>query len=308
MSIGISKKGIICIFLYVFFLLLYMLILPFGDEPDFNRRGLEYLSIFSSLNWSYFEGLIPIVENPNNGVLNTASECISTIDAMQIYGKYDFNTCPQVVELALKRSLLTLVIFFPIFIPILFGRFRNYNNSIILQKYSFNRDSLSISLLFPGFIYYSSVFSLEQVCLMLSLFFIYSFCSSKYFLGIASLSLFLLLDQGNAQAFIVIFLYIIFSIYIYKLLGFNKFLLINALFFITGFFGAESLLPFLSNFNDKLGTIYHDYTNSPAINDHPLILRPIMTFMSYNIMPPAYSKHPLVYLIVGLGICYTFFK
>jgi len=81
---------------------------------------------------------------------------------------------------------------------------------------------------------------------------------------------------------------------------------------LIAYFLAEIVLSFFANYSERIARILEDYSNintlSEAVNRWPLYSRPIMTFMSYNLMPPSMAKHPLIYILVFMGIIYTFFK
>ena len=116
MKYTLSRKGIASALLFILLIFLYMLILPFGDEPDFNRRGYQYLLGFKSLGWDYFDGLFPIVISIHDHLINTHSYCIANQDSLQLFGRFDIASCFQDIRLSVKRSLLTISIFLPLLI------------------------------------------------------------------------------------------------------------------------------------------------------------------------------------------------
>jgi hypothetical protein len=319
MTIKVSKNGIFCVFFYAILIILYMLILPYGDEPDFNRRGYQFLLIFTSMDLHFFDGLFDLINSKeidknNDGLINTISHCGyggAIIDPRQLFGAFDYNLCLQNVELALKRVALTLVIFLPLIIISITSQAKNSKKIKTLMEYSFSKESISLSLIFPGFIYYSSVFSPEQITLMLSVLFIFFLFQTKYIFAIVLFSILYLLDTGNAIVVFLLTFYIVTSMFIYKKGGLNSFVLFNLISLLVGYNGGQIILPFLSNYSAKMSVILSSYTSTDvalAIDKWPLISRPIMTFMSYNLMPPSMAKHPLIYIMVSFGIIYTFFK
>ena len=206
MYLRLSKTGIVSGFLYLVLLLLYMSILPFGVEPDFIRRVPAYISMLEYFNLSYFSDGMTVY-----------SECIFGVDPLQILGKYDYDSCIQNSGLAIRRAIFTFLIFLPLVIISLSVRqFQNVQFSKFSKGYSLNIDAIKLSLLFPSFIYFSSLFSHEQSTLMLSVLLIYTLFRAKYIYAITSLLLLLIFDIGNALVVIGFCLHIVASIFIYK--------------------------------------------------------------------------------------------
>ena len=119
------------------------------------------------------------------------------------------------------------------------------------------------------------------------------------------------LDPGNSQVVLVLTFYLFTSVFIFKKLGFLAFLLFTLISILLAYFGAPVILSFFANYSERIALIVLNYSNEGGMFDstkYPLYLRPIMTFMSYNFMPPSMSKHPLMYLLVSTSIIYTFFK
>ena len=76
---------------------------------------------------------------------------------------------------------------------------------------------------------------------------------------------------------------------------------------LIAYVGSTEILTFFAKYSEKVARIVLDYSNWDQTK-YPLYFRPVMTFMSFNFMPPSMSKHPLMYIVVFMGIIYTFFK
>ena len=301
MPLRLSITGIASVFAYIVLLLVYMMILPYGDEPDFIARLPEYVILLENLNLSYY----------SDG-MTRVSVCKYLHNPLQIFGKYDFESCFQNIELSLKRAFFTFVIFLPIVIISLSVRkLQDIQYSKSINSYFIQNEAIKLSLVFPSFIYYSSLFSIEQVTLMLSVLFIYTVFRAKYIFAITSLTFLWILDQGKATVVILIFLYTFGSIFIYRKVGFQVFLLLNLIVVLSAYFISSELIYLLkdsgiSQFNtyvdNKLDQFIIATDNYDVSERWPNWLRPIMTFMSYTFMPPALSKHLILYLSIALGL------
>jgi len=288
-----------------------MLIFPYGDEPDFNRRGYQYISILSSLNLNFFDGLIETVVSPTgDGMMNASSECgngSGLIDARQLFGAFDFHYCMQNIELAFKRVALTLIIFSPLIFLFVKSKSDYLKKIEFSNRYYLSKESIALSFIFPGFIFYSAVFSIEQVTLMLSVLFLFYLFSRRYFYSLILVVVTFSLDPGNTQVVLVLTFYLLTSMFIFKKLGLLTFMLFSLISMLIAYVGSTEILTFFAKYSEKVARIVLDYSNWDQTK-YPLYFRPVMTFMSFNFMPPSMSKHPLMYIVVFMGIIYTFFK
>ena len=76
-----------------------------------------------------------------------------------------------------------------------------------------------------------------------------------------------------------------------------------------------NILYFIEPLNSHITSIINDashFQNSPIAEDlrnkYPLWSRPLLTYLSYNFMPPALSKHIILYLVVLSGFFYTIYR
>jgi len=319
MAIDSNKIKVLVIFLYLFLLALYMLILPFGDEPDFARVAPKYIDFLNLFQISYFDGSIKIIDNVDprgwfGYEFYAVSSCKYLSNAYQFFGIYDFGSCFQGYSLALKRTLLTLLIY----LPLLVVAFKNSKsqstkNTLLFKDFFISNQSFQLCFLFPGFIYFSSVFSHEQVTLMLSVLFIYFLFKAKYIFAIVIFSIFYLIDTGNAIVVLVASCYVIGSLIICRKLSFVWFILLNFSLVLLVYFLSTDLLYIFESFHPYISLKIEALDEAKSIsadvsNKYPLWSRPLMTFLSYNFMAPAYSKHLLLYLVVSFGVSYTIYK
>ena len=177
----------------------------------------------------------------------------------------------------------------------------------VSNRYFLSKQSVALSFIFPGFVYHSSLFSIEQVTLMLSVLLVFNLFNRRYYYSVIILALSYALDSGNTQVVLVLIFYVLISMFIYKKLGSFVFILFTLISMVIAYIGSTIILNFVASYSDRIARIVLDYAEFDW-NKWPLYLRPVMTFMSYNLMPPSMAKHPLLYIFVLSGIFYTFFK
>ena len=172
------------------------------------------------------------------------------------------------------------------------------------QKESERFKILFISLLFPSVAYYIGVVAEEQISLYFSLL-VFVFFHSKVILYLLLL-LILSVDSGS---FIVVFAFFILAKFYLKLANEKKYrtiLLFSAVFILMSFILGMSLLQLLYSLpiiGPKAVTIFHDYTNvyTDVADKYPLILRPIVTFLTGTFMTPDGVKSLIVYILCGIS-------
>ena len=300
--------------LYLSIVLIYMMFLPYGDEPDFIRVAPKYIDFLGSLHLNYFDGLITIIENNDKKTYGyetyALSNCQYVVNPKQFFGVYDYISCKQNPILGFKRTTLTVLIYFPLmFLVFQKNKTQRLNDSFIHTNYILNNKSFQLCFLFPAFIYYSSVFSLEQITLMLSVSFIFTFFNSKYIYSIPIFMLLFFLDRGNALVVLTITSYTFFALIVYKKVGFLYYMVLNLLAIIFVYLLSTQILYFLGPYSSVIAEKLNDLSNWNDISTkYPLWSRPFMTLLSYSFMPPAYSKHLLVYSAMFLGGGFTIYR
>jgi len=296
-----------------------MLFLPFGDEPDFARVVPKYIDFLNLFQISYFDESFEIVDNLDvRGFFGfeyyAVSNCKLVVNNLQIFGAYDFGSCLQNKELAFKRFVLTSLIYLPL-IFFVFYKDKSYRvqNLILLNDFSISKESFQLCFLIPAFIYYSSIFSLEQLTLMLSVLFIFFLFNAKYIFAIFLFSILYLLDTGNAIVVLGASCYVIGSLIVYRKLSFVWFILLNFTLLLFVYFLSTHLLYILEPLHPYISLKIEELELAKSFsedvsNKWPLWSRPFMTFLSYNFMSPSLSKHLILYAVVSFGFLYTIYK
>jgi len=289
----IKSKDISCILMYFFLLTVYVFILPLEDQPDFQYKAPEYQGILSSIGLDTFKDVFYELK------------CLYRHDPFQMFGSFDFKSCVSNPNISFKRIILTLFIFLPCILLFLFFR---REKLFICKKSSclymqIRPLSFLLAFIFPSFIYYSSVFSFEQITLMLSIVALYLYTMKLYTAAFLISILIYYFDPGNSAVLILILSYIVFLKFIYDRAGLKLYLCCNLLFFTVAFLFSTKLL-YLVDYFDKVTSVLRGIADEDVSKKYPLLARPILTYMSYSFMAPSLSKHILLYFINSIGLLY----
>ncbi|MGR2882813.1 hypothetical protein ABMX65_13450 [Vibrio vulnificus] len=273
--------------LFLVISLAYRFLLPFGDEPDFTVRTVEIQMIDSI--WSPYYWISGLTQE-----INIISECQVNATPLSLSAQIDHATCSEPIWQVLSRWLITLFIALPFIVCLFFKLDKSVNDS-------HRKVALSLSLLFPGFIYYLGLFSHEQLTLILSVL-IFLFFKNIVIVGLLLL-LTLSVDVGNG----VVVLFFIASLLLYRKV-FSVYHWKGVI--VTSFFQVlivltlgYTVLMYTSSFDliaGKSQAMYELLDQSDLVDKYPVLLRPVITFMTFLIFTPFFVKVPLVYVIVGL--------
>ncbi|KJY84159.1 hypothetical protein TW81_05005 [Vibrio galatheae] len=169
--------------------------------------------------------------------------------------------------------------------------------------------SLALSLIFPGAIYYLGVFAEEQFSLIVSLLcFMYW---KRKLLILFLIAIVLLLDFGSGLVVASFFSMALFYTFVNKRLGFGNACLIMLIQVVCCYAIGFSILEYTKSISflaNKSEAILLALESKVLIDKYPLVLRPIITFMSFVFYTPAFLKVPVVYVIVGIACLFSLFK
>ncbi|AYM99961.1 hypothetical protein [Chryseobacterium sp. 3008163] len=172
------------------------------------------------------------------------------------------------------------------------------------QEWNLRLDSLSLSLIYSGIIYYSGLFSIEQFTLVLSLY-IFLFWGNYIFVSIIFIFI-ASVDLGNSM---ILLIFIFIALY-FSFLGRKKKSLKLIYLSMAGMLGLALILgiaslsyiqyiPFLAKKSQGMLALeeYGGYRDK-----YPILLRPFITLMTSIFMTPTGIKVVLVYLMFLVGI------
>ena len=298
-----SHFGLITVFSFVFLYFIARLLFPFADEPDWTVRA-PYVLFGEHLIWSPYY----LFSEWFNYLDINESRCQIDAGAFSLWATIS-SSCSDGLIQVIIRWTTTLIILSPMFFIVIFrGWFIKFSNTFNLKlsdkEWNLRIDSLAISMIFPGVIYYLGVLSVEQLHLAVAL---YIFLFWGFWLPILGLFTILLsIDFGNSiVALSFILLMIIFTrIRQLKRTWFFLGLIFLILFaWISGYqlldmFTQLDFLP--DKFLSKSKAMSDAFNTSELLTKYPVFLRPVITFMTFVFMTPAGIKVPLMYILFGL--------
>jgi len=285
------NKFIFFFTIYVFLILLNDLLIPFQDQPDFivrverlKNEPKVFFSIYSYINFFNYDQFIQTCDiNYNN---------------QTIWFKLNSNCIYENILYYVSRLCHTLTLTIPIFFIIanlkkvenIYSKY--FNNS----KRNFKKiaNSLILCLISPSFIYFVSLVSEEvfTVFVMIFLFLV----SESIILSCFILLLVLGLDQGSFIVGLIFYVNIIIINNLPRKLN-NKmpkiyFILLSAITYIFSF-DLFKILNFLEI--NKIYEISNGFIIADVADKYPLLLRPIITYMSLIFMTSSGLKSVATY-------------
>ncbi|AXX90449.1 hypothetical protein CKA55_11885 [Arcobacter suis] len=304
-KIGISKFGLLTTFSFFILSFLGRILFPFGDEPDFEVRAPGVL-YDEHLWWSPYYLLHDLFL-----YLNPISSCQMIESRISLYIDIGAD-CFESIEQITIRLFITLLLISPLLFAITFRKIfisimDKLNFKLTKKDWNNRLDALSLSLIFPSMIYYLGVFSEEQFTLILSL---YIFLFWRFSITILFLvTLIVLIDVGNG---IVVFTFIIFAylfIWIYQKFNFKVSILFMLSIILFAYITGISLLIYLNDMIFLSSKIQSMYENAiVAYDKYPILLRPIITYMTAVFMTANGIKVVIVYILFGVLFCYMLIK
>ncbi|WP_198360692.1 hypothetical protein [Thalassotalea crassostreae] len=270
---------------------------PFGDEPDYNYRAYQIIQdshpIISPYHW--LEGMLSNLDINSNCQINSTPTSLNV--------SIDAESCQQPFYQALIRIFIAL--FFTIPILMLCVTKHKSDN----PQFNFRQISILLSLCFPGFIYYLGVLADEQLVLFLSILIVLYF--KNIYVVIALLMAIFAIDAGSF--IVVLFFYCLTIVYqwLYSIKGFSWLLTVATIQIIVFYvLGTEILknIPYIPIIAEKAEAMFYALESKDLVDKYPVILRPIITYMSFIFFTPAYVKSPILYAAIGCLIFYSIFK
>lgn len=300
-----SRFGLICCGLFVVFSVLGRLLYPYTDEPDWQYRVDQILH--SSVQISPYFWVRAVVEHDRlaiqaNVYPNNLTKLWTEVHIVN----------PEPLDLKLARLGSSILIALPILAAITFrsqcDRFlRSCGYQLPPNTLNTRLDALSVSLLFPGAIYYMGVLAYEQAALVLSMMLVVVWgLIGPVLLCVAFVAL---IDLGSA---IVVFLFcavlfvctktiahagalwLTFAIILSVLLALvARDSIINNLTVFSALAGHESEL------GQKAEAMQIAFSDGATANRYPFVVRPLITYMSFVLLTPSGVKALPSYFLLG---------
>lgn len=297
----ISKFGFKIVILFLVFCLMGRFLFPYGDEPDIIVRGPELIESKEFWNlYSYFPKYVNNIDYYSFLFEKQAFTDLWHTVNNSFFKNFDVN---------FLRYCVTIIIFLPLLWALIFRkRFMTLmsllNFKLNENEWNLRLDSLCLSILYSGIIYYSGLFSIEQFTLVLSLY-IYLFWGNYIFVAIF-FGFIAAIDLGNSMVLLTFILIALFFNYLgvkkrkiklvyLAIVGFIAVALILG----TSFLAYTQQISFLSERSRNMALLeeYGGYRDK-----YPIVLRPFITLMTSIFLSPSGIKVVLVYLIFVVGI------
>ncbi len=314
------KKNYLFLFLFIIFVTLGRVLFPFGDEPDYeirtDRLSKETSAFFKSeivqnlilgmidkgISQSYHDfyssrnsdvpHFYTVVHGCNVNEVNSSIGLWHNINLKCIEMNFDYM---------FSRIALTFVFASPLLFIIFFRKFvyRITMSYKVESPSEWDRkiDSILLSLIFPGMIYFLGLISLEAFFISLSLF---VFLFWRRYLILFFIFYFLYkVDDGNFVVVSIFAVMLTLFEYVYKRLGMSLLLLFSSLLILTAYFFGVGLLEVLAGYfpDSKFSSIYQNIALGDISNKYPLFLRPVVVFMSFVFATPSGIKSIVIYLV-----------
>lgn len=294
-----TKFGFLVAIFFTFFVFIFRMALPFGDEPDFSVRAPEVLEALDS-NWSPYYWFYQ-----KDDFLNITKVCEIKSSPTSLWAYIDYTTCGEEGVQKLWRATVTTCLLLPFLFLIVFRRF-GVSVVRLFDRCSYSEanlriTSIGVSILFPGYLYYIGLLSQEQFVLFLALWIFLFIENWKIIIPVLIFSS--TIDFGNTVVITTFLLLSTVSRIFSNKMGAKKVVYIHLMLVATAFFFSSDLLsllkaaPFLT---EKVNAIQDKHSLDNFFDSYPLILRPVMTFLSATFITPAGLKfYPLYIIYVG---------
>lgn len=312
-TLQVSKFGLIGFFTFLILALIGRFLFPFGDEPDWIVRAPRVVSLEHPFWSPYF-----LFDSVLSSFNINSSLCTVDAGAKSIWG-FIPESCNEEVEQVIYRWLLIVFISSPVFFLLVFRKY--YFNLMDIVGASQRQcdldrrlDAVVLSMVFSGFIYYLGVLAEEQLYLFVALY-VFLFWGVR-FLIFSIVVLLAFIDFGNT---VVVVAFIFFAYFFYFVINkYSKYSLyflsvLIALFALAVGYIFLELITKLSFFSDtllqdKASAMHNAFETGHHIDKYPVLLRPVITFMSTVFMPPSGLKVPLLYVFCFVAFINVFYS
>jgi len=293
-----SKFGLITYGLFIFFITITSLVIPNGDEPDFEVR-VQRLHQIEKSAYSPYGHIRFFDEKPLDYRCVYSSGSQNLISAIS----------PKCIEVNLdsfvEKLFHSLILTAPLFFLSIFRRnfFRIFSNFSSQPRVEFYKkiDASVLAILWPSVVYMLS-WSSEEVFTNILLLMLLIVSRSKVLIIFLSFWVFKL-DHGS---FIVMWVFILFAIFFRFMRNFGLRSQIISLATIVSlfFFCGGDILRYLVDLDiqSKPAEVYGVIESKDAYNNYPLISRPVVSIISFIFMTSSGVKPWILYAFVTFFI------
>jgi len=310
----INNKFIVRNFLFLFlFLFIGRFLYPLGDEPDFFLKSSKVIKNVDHYNdpLNRYTDVYLYVRFLLDG-LSESVACNIKSSPTSFFARIDYKTCADSLYNNLTRFLLSscylLLIIMPVFLDKSYILLKKIGLNCSFHEWNLRRNILSLSLIFPSIIYYLGILSNEQVTLMLALL-LFLFRGTTH-LSAVLIFMILLIDTGSGLMILIYYIFITIILYFYRY--FYYWLYFFLLSFLIVLFFREDLFNFIFYYVPYIGNVFYSSNEwmkaDGIIEKYPIILRPVITYLSFIFLTPAKIKIIPLYIIFSFFLLLFFFK
>lgn len=302
-----NKDFVRTVVLSFFLILLFRLVLPNGDEPDYHVRlsGLVNSDVFSPVSWLYDNLSLNVIYKPACTVISSVYSFAGSISGAECFlSKEDYFVR------SFSHLLSALFIFSGVLI---FEIYRFRIRKFYCPSDPLVRDSILVSLLFPGYLYFLGLASIESLTLILSTFTVL-FIRSTVLVLFFFLSVFYI-DVGNS--IVLLFFIMSYTLFFWCAKTFKRisvYLIFSLGLVIVLSLGTKVILFFSvlpSPIGNKAISIYNVLTiggQADLVSKYPAFFRPVYTFTTLVLHTPSYLSSIASFGLIGSVSFILFFK
>tara|TARA_A100001011_G_scaffold395683_1_gene491424 strand:- start:6900 stop:8114 length:1215 start_codon:yes stop_codon:yes gene_type:complete len=303
-NIKFEAKDLFNYFLIFFStLVLFRIILPYGDEPDYVHKYGLYLfnfggfNIFDTSDWSQ-------ALTCNKGYL--VGDLLDTF--MRIAPYFCNNKAEDFAERILIGFIINILYFSFVFLML-----KNPKILKILKiKSQTNNTNMHLffcCLLYPSINYHLGLRSNEVFLFYIILLFFFTW--QNYFVSISLSLIAALIDPGNAVVFIIFILYFYMTRFLISKFKLKYILLSNLSLIVLIFFNHENLREFVAILLENSGILYFQNISTHVIKDEQLyltssFLKLIITYFSFIFLTPGFVKSTILFIFISIIFVYSF--
>lgn len=298
----ISRFGLLCAFAFVALSFIGRFLLPFGDEPDFEVRSFGMLR--DDHPWWSPYSVFHSVLSP----INLMGTCDIVSSPLSLWAHIPQN-CGEDLEQILTRFALTFLLMLPLLLPIIFRRAFIALIDPKLQRlgegeWSLRLDAVALTILLPSVVSAVGVLAEEQYVIIMSLVLVLVVANPILTAGL--LFIIFSLDLGNGIVVLTAVVFLHLNRIIGRKLGFRVLVVVIfmqlAVVFAAGFMLID-VLSSVSFMADKVSSVILAFTDDySSVNKYPVVLRPVITFMTAIFMSPSGLKVIPLYLMFATFI------
>lgn len=294
--------------LYFYFLIflitfvIFRIILPYGDEPDFYHRYTNFIFNFNEFN--------VYQNNFNQGM--TCNDNYLNSSLFSLYSKISPFFCTNkpgdFLERVFYGFVLNLIFFYSIYF--FFNNLKIVKFLKIETKYhNLNLHIFFCSMIFPSVIYYLGTKSNEIFLFYLS--FVFFFVWKNYVISYFLSFIIILIDYGNGGIFFLFINFFYLFRFFVKFCGFKKTLLsIFTIILILALYERQ-VQSYVSVIFMKSETIFFQNMSRNVLDIdknfiHPNYYKLIITYFSFVFLTPGFLKSVVFLVLMSIAILYTF--